>query len=282
MFHHRTMLLWFVVIALTTCGTTFAWVSPLPRVRAFEVVSSPVTADRTPDPHGNVPTPSSSSWNRSLRASRSSEGIADKVIDDASSEDTLTAAQRDFVLGYLNQHHTAFLMALVTAFSDMGTEMAHANVWSGGSYTIPSAALVDVTATDVTLEATIQRRGSAAPEARRVTIPLEASPIPERRRSYDVDSPMIAAPEWSVPLRPPTAMDRLVRQLCRWAWIVRQPALTGKLLQLAIQLGGRGIGKLPDNMYVWGCSMRFRPRNEFPHHSMFMVRSTHIFARSGT
>jgi hypothetical protein len=182
----------------------------------------------------------------------------------------------------MNQNHPEFGRTLVTAFSTIGTEMAQANVWSGGSYTIPSALWTDVSmrTNTGTFNVTIQRRrrGGNGPtslmEHRIVTIPLDAHPIPERRRSYHVDSIMIATPPSKCQVGggggtnrttttttttitdankiiPTTPVDDLVRQLCRLCWIVREPALTGKLMQLAIQLGGVGIGKLPDNLYVY-------------------------------
>jgi adenylate kinase len=46
------------------------------------------------------------------------------------------------------------------------------------------------------------------------------------------------------------AIDDIVRRLCRLCWIVKKPEVTGKLIQLAIQLGGAGIGKVPESMYL--------------------------------
>lgn len=227
----------FLLVAVVTRHATTAWVPP-PTIRTASSFASP-TSFFVP----RIPRPARPK--RRVLASTTEDGVVEV-------EDILTEEQRDFVRGYLNKHHTPFLLALVTAFSEIGTEMAQANVWSGGSYTVPSAALVDVTATHVTLEATIQRRGPPdKAETRRVTLSLDA--VPERRRACDMDSPMIAAAADNAnPLRPATSIDRLVRSLCRWAWMVRQPAVTGQLLQLAWQLGGAGIGKLPDNMYVFG------------------------------
>ena len=50
-----------------------------------------------------------------------------------------------------------------------------------------------------------------------------------------------------------SALDRMVRKLCRLCWMVGQPEVTGKLIQLAIQLGQQeqeSVGKLPENMYL--------------------------------
>lgn len=45
-------------------------------------------------------------------------------------------------------------------------------------------------------------------------------------------------------------IDNLVRRLNRFCWIVNKPAITGKLIQLAIQLGGDGVGELKENMFL--------------------------------
>ena len=42
----------------------------------------------------------------------------------------------------------------------------------------------------------------------------------------------------------------MVRRLNRLCWIVEHPEVTGKLIQLGIQLGGVGVGELKDNMYL--------------------------------
>jgi hypothetical protein len=45
-------------------------------------------------------------------------------------------------------------------------------------------------------------------------------------------------------------VDDMVRRLNRLCWIVNHKPVTGRLLQMAIQIGGAGIGKLNDNMYL--------------------------------
>jgi hypothetical protein len=45
-------------------------------------------------------------------------------------------------------------------------------------------------------------------------------------------------------------IDDMVRRLNRLCWIVNKPKATGKLLQLAIQLGGAGVGELKENMFL--------------------------------
>jgi hypothetical protein len=174
----------------------------------------------------------------------------------------LDDAQREFVVGYLNKHHADFLLALATAFSPLGSEMARANVWSGGSFALESARLaqiidpIDSDSNDadwtLTLDVTVQRRGQAKPELRTVQLSASANPVPERARYYDGPAVTTAVPAidvtQDVTMRLP--IDDLIRKLCRLCAIVQYPQLSGKLIQLAFQLGGAGVGKLPENMYV--------------------------------
>jgi len=74
---------------------------------------------------------------------------------------------------------------------------------------------------------------------------LDADPIAERKRNY-IAKPKVPKIEGATL----TAIDDIVRRLCRLCWIVDKPEVTGKLVQLAIQLEGEGIGKLPENMYL--------------------------------
>lgn len=71
----------------------------------------------------------------------------------------------------------------------------------------------------------------------------DANPIEERKRNYQ-SRPVVPRYENVA------AIDDIARRLCRLCWIVNKPEVTGKLLQLAIQLDGAGIGKLPENMYL--------------------------------
>mmetsp|Transcript_18484 Transcript_18484/g.53301 ORF Transcript_18484/g.53301 Transcript_18484/m.53301 type:complete len:122 (+) Transcript_18484:128-493(+) len=45
-------------------------------------------------------------------------------------------------------------------------------------------------------------------------------------------------------------VDDFVRRMNRLCLIVNRPAVTGKLIQLAIQIGGDGVGKVHDNLYL--------------------------------
>lgn len=221
----------------------------------------------------------------------------------------LTSHQIDFVRGYLNKHHSDLLLAFAAAFSSLGSEMAIANVWSGGSFSLVSARLTDIAASleedDTTsnnnnndtakpnvsqlsliLAVTVHRRGKT-PEERTVAIPLTANPIPERLRSYDAALVALVVPTTTAATVDdadsttattttktrsyvPQPIDTVVRHLCRLCAIVNQPDVAGKLIQLAIQLEGSGIGKLPENMYdrvviyiyiyIYACTIRLDAR----------------------
>lgn len=59
----------------------------------------------------------------------------------------------------------------------------------------------------------------------------------------------------TLPVIPPSdpgtnPVDDFVRRMNRLCLIMKQPAVTGKLTQLAIQIGGEGVGKLHENMYL--------------------------------
>lgn len=187
---------------------------------------------------------------QSQSSSISQEGITPTATQrekEVVSTRELDATQRDFILGYLNKHHTDLLISLAEAFSSLGSEMAVANVWSGGSFAIASATIVNIDSLNLTLNVTVQIRGKPA-EERSVQFPLTADPVPERERSYDKAVSVPEADEECVNGRLP--IDDIVRKLCRLCWIVNKPEVSGKLIQLAFQLNGAGVGQLPENMYV--------------------------------
>ena len=163
----------------------------------------------------------------------------------------LSEGQRTFVMGYINQHHrSTFNIPMVTTFSPVGIEMAKANVWSGGSYTIVDAVLVNVSVIrGMEWNVTIQRR-SSVPQHQLVHMSVDAVPNPGRRRDGPWIMPPSSSSSSSSSLRiiATTPIDDLVRRLCAWSYMIDQPTLTGKFIQLALQLDGIGIGKLPENM----------------------------------
>jgi hypothetical protein len=45
-------------------------------------------------------------------------------------------------------------------------------------------------------------------------------------------------------------VDDMVRRLNRLCWIVNKPKATGNLIQLAIQIGGAGVGEIKENLFL--------------------------------
>ena len=175
----------------------------------------------------------------SLLASKSSSSAA---VDKSS---PLTEKQIDFTLGYLNKHHEDLLADFAKAFSAVGSEMANANAWSGGSYVIENTEITAISTEELELKVTVQLRGKSSAKMETVSVQLDADPIPEKKRMY-ISKPPIQTFE-GVNM---TSMDFMVRRLCRLCWMVQKPEVTGKLIQLACQLGGDDVGKLPENMYL--------------------------------
>ena len=236
---------------------------------------------------------SSSSLNSSSSSTNASTGsdsttssplsTAAAAADEKPSTEKLPPEQLDFVLGYLNKHHSDLLVSFVETFSELGKEKAKRNAWSGGSYTIQQATIVDIDTSQLVLDVVVEQRnqkpkksndndgGGSSRPSQRVEVELDAIPVIKVRTgagggtrneleqliSHPVPRTIIAA----------TPLDDIVRRLCRLCWIVNQPTVTGKLIQLGIQLqqqrkdggnsdndsrsgGGGGVGKIKDNLYL--------------------------------
>ena len=168
--------------------------------------------------------------------------------DDQEQYAQLDAKQHDFIIGYLNKHHAALLQAIAATFSELGSEMANANTMSGGSFALTETRLVDLKynrngTSELVLEVTVQRRGRDE-EQRTVTVPLDNTAEPVVRRRSSKSSAAVPPAH----MRPRRAVDDICRRLMRLCWIVGQPAATGQLIQLALQLDGAGVGELPENL----------------------------------
>jgi hypothetical protein len=79
--------------------------------------------------------------------------------------------QLDFTCGYLNKHHRDVLAAIAETFSPLGEIKSKRNSWSGGSYKIESATLVDINTLNLTLEVEVQERNKDL-QMERVTVNL--------------------------------------------------------------------------------------------------------------
>lgn len=87
-------------------------------------------------------------------------------------------------MGYLNKHHEDALRAFAETFSELGVEQAKKNAWSGGSYKIESAKIVDINLQQFELEVSIQERVKQS--VKRVTVDLGKPKIwrPTKKRRF--------------------------------------------------------------------------------------------------
>jgi hypothetical protein len=166
----------------------------------------------------------------------------------ASSSDTavkqLDEKQLDFTMGYLNKHHKDMLTTFADVYTDLGAEAAKRNAFSGGSFKIEEATIVGIDSECLELEVTVQDRSKNEPTIQKTTVLLDADPIPSKKRQF-VPLPQIHYLTDTV-----NSVDNLMRRLNRLAWMAHYPQVTGKLIQLAIQIGGEGVGELKENLYL--------------------------------
>jgi adenylate kinase len=171
-------------------------------------------------------------------------------------ENELSTNQLEFLKGYLNKHHSDLLKDWARAFTDLGTEMSRTNGMTGGTFVLVQAAVEHVNVSNMLIKVTCQIRAKERIDF--VQFALDSPVVAGRQRYYKAYAPVVDdvvvddnndttndTTNDTVPV-----IDRIVRKLCRLCWIVGQPQVTGKLLQLAMQLQGSGIGKLPENMYL--------------------------------
>jgi adenylate kinase len=172
----------------------------------------------------------------------------------------LTEEQKDFCRGYLNKHHPDLLLRMVEVMSPVGQEAARANVWSGGSMEVSGAEIEEVDESSLTLRAAVRRRrggGRMEEQTETVVVDLDADPVPEKARQYPT-LPRVPQNENADDNSPRRPIDDWCRRAARLCWILKMPAVSGKLAQLALQLSpeegeegkGKRVGELPPNLYL--------------------------------
>lgn len=191
----------------------------------------------------------------SATTSSSAAFVSEANNNDKQGRRFLDEKQLDFFLGYLNKHHGDLLTKLSETFSELGVEKAKKNAWSGGSYQILSARIVNIDTRSFDLDTEIELRGSGS-KTKTVSIDLDAMPVTKRRKfgahsGGDILPPLTLDHHDIHHLEQP--IDEIVRKMCRLCWMVDEPDVTGKLFQLGLQLGGSSIGKIKDNMYLNQC-----------------------------
>ena len=158
--------------------------------------------------------------------------------DTAFSEQYLDEKQLENAMGYLNKHHRSdVLVPFTKAFSSLGETFVKKNMWMGGSYVLKDAKVVDITFGEMTLEATVEERGNERVE--RVSFSLDADPVPAMAREFTAVPPVDG-----FRLSSTNAVDNFVRRMVRLCNVVKAHSATGKLIQLGVQIGGEGVGKL--------------------------------------
>lgn len=163
----------------------------------------------------------------------------------------LNEEQLEFSLAYLNEHHKEdVLLPFVKAFSELGTTAIKKNTWIGGSYQIIDASITDITQDELYLDASIKQGEKIKIES--VKINLDSDPVPGMARTYPTlppCNPMHLNHAAKLPI------DNFVRRMNRLCNIVKAYSATGKMVQLGVQMGGNGVGKLHDDLYL----------NQIPH-----------------
>jgi Domain of unknown function (DUF1995). len=174
------------------------------------------------------------------------------------------AQSLDFTMGYLNKHHRDVLTKFAMAFTPLGVTQAKKNAFSGGSYLIQDASVVDIyhpssqcngqTPSYLELEVTVNIRGAKNPiQTERQRVDLDAEPNIETRGFANL--PRIASSSSSQ--KDATTqhshcnpIDDFVRRLNRLCLIVQSPSTTGKLIQLGFQIGGDKRSLLKEDLYL--------------------------------
>lgn len=118
-------------------------------------------------------------------------------------------------------------------------------MWFGGSYSINDAEVTDITSDALHIEATVQEGDKTKKET--VVISLDSDPVSGMARSYPT-LPQID--ELKLEKSSGSPIDNFCRRMTRLCNIVKAYEATGKMIQMGVQLGGLGVGKLKDDMYL--------------------------------
>lgn len=153
--------------------------------------------------------------------------------------------QLDFCKAYLNEHHKAdVLLPFTRAFSELGTTAIQKNMWRGGAFTIDNAEVSDIKSDSIFIRATIKDDGKEKKET--VEIKLDSDTVSGMAKTYptlpQIDPLKINNVELPI--------DNFCRRMIRLCNIVKAYEATGKMIQMGVQLGGKGVGKLKDDMFL--------------------------------
>ncbi|KAL7511341.1 hypothetical protein ACHAXN_008258 [Cyclotella atomus] len=154
----------------------------------------------------------------------------------------LTEEQLTFTKAYLNEHHqTDVLLPFIRAFTEIGAKSKQKNMWMANSYAILNANITDVTSDAILIDVNIREGGKDTKES--VAVQLDACPM-DTRNYNDLPQTDQMCLDGTLPI------DNFVRRIIRLCNIVKAYQATGKMIQMGVQLGGAGVGKLNNNMYL--------------------------------
>ena len=143
-------------------------------------------------------------------------------------------------MAYLNEHHkTDVLVPFVRAFSELGATSIQKNMWMGGSYSIKDAEITDITSDAICIAADVTEGQASKKEE--VVISLDSHPVQGMIKSFPT-LPLIDPLKLNHASTKP--IDNFCRRMIRLCNIVKAYEATGKMIQMGVQLGGNGGGKL--------------------------------------
>ncbi len=206
-----------------------------PSINAFAFAVLPVTQRLNPRCHQH----NCNNYRDTKRAATTTTNNNDNDKDALNiSTREMTLEQKDFFMGYINQHHSDVLCDFVIAFTDLGALMRRKNSFSGGSMSIDGAELVQVTAKEFEVKVLVHERSKES-LMKMVRIPWDADLHKDSlKRMYRLLPEKVPKTENYDPVDDP------IRRMVRLLHIVKRPEVTGKLCQLGIQIGQRYVGIL--------------------------------------
>ncbi len=122
----------------------------------------------------------------------------------------------------------------------------------GGSYSIIDAEITDITAAAIHIEATIKERQKSRKEV--VVISLDSDPVQGMIKSFPT-LPQIEPMKLNHASKIP--IDNFCRRMIRLCNIVKAYDATGKMIQMGVQLGGKGVGQLVSSLLNYKISLRY-------------------------
>jgi hypothetical protein len=111
-------------------------------------------------------------------------------------------------------------------------------MWMGGSYAIVGAEITDITSDAIHIEADVKEGQKLMKEM--VVISLDSDPVQGMIKSFPTLPPIDPLKLKATKL----PIDNFCRRMIRLCNIVKAYEATGKMIQMGVQLGGNGVGKL--------------------------------------